>query len=82
VSGGRPHRRALAGPQEAMRRLVSAIRREPGITLGELAEATGLSEEWIGRVLVVAEAFGSVTRQQQRDRATGRWVVCVRPVRA
>ena len=73
-----PQYRALEGPHEAVRCLVDAIRREPGISLPELAEATGLAESWIKRLLLTAEAFGAITRQKQRDRHTGRWVICVR----
>lgn len=79
MAPGSPQRRyrALEGPQAALRRLVAAIRREPGITLPELSAQTGLSVGWIERIIVIGEAFGAVERQHQKDKG-GIWVVCVR----
>lgn len=63
-----------------MRRLIAAIKREPGITVDELRVITGWQGGQLNRYLVVLEAVEFCVRQKQYDKKNKRWVVCVRVV--
>jgi DNA-binding IclR family transcriptional regulator len=58
------------------------LRRNPGATYEELAEAAGWKIPQVERVVVAWEAWGVVYRDRQWDRANGRWATCVQPAKS
>lgn len=73
----RPKEPPLRGPSAATRTVWRTILRRPWAPLEELAEVAGLKIAQIERLTLAWEACGSLRRQRQYDKRTGRWAVCV-----